>query len=540
MTRSNGTFPERAGDLDGGKPKSLAALATEVLEKSSSPRDFYEVTAILESMGWTDARARGVFGYDGVFQLAEAVLDLCRQSFIVKDMVEQKTLPLFVALWNLMGNYLRGMMFAMPMAVSIFAMLTIRYSLWSYQYLSVELATAIATGTILSFLVTGGFMQAISRRGLMYIGLKEYHLARRLTLWMIRVGLVVTLLVALAAMLFNLVFVIFPWRMMIYGLIYYLFMSCLWLTTTVFYMLRRGLMLTVATVLGILIVIVAHEWFKLEIVPSQVVGLSVTAVITMAVASWLFWQYERKADKGIELPPVPRRSLVVYTLIPFFTYGFLYFALVYVDRVIAWSANSLYMPYVFWFRGEYELGLDWALLAIILPMGVVEVLVAGFWENLVARQKTFAAPDYPRFNALYLNAYRRQVVLYLLVTVASALLVFLGMRFVEAYRLLDVRLFQNKVTYFVFRWGVVAYALVSAGLLNSLYLFSLSQPAPVVRATLYSTGVNMVLGFILSRQIDYYWAILGLVGGALVFFYLTSRYAMKALADLDFYVYYSV
>ncbi|NPV52525.1 MAG: hypothetical protein HPY71_03265 [Firmicutes bacterium] len=523
-----------------GERESLGGLATEVMEKSRSPRDFYEVAALLESMGWTDSQARSVFGYDNVFELAKDVLDLCRKNVITKPVVREKRFPFFIILWDFIKSYLRGIMFAMPMAVSIFAMLTIRYSLWSYQYFSVEIATAIAIGTILSFLVTGGFTQAIARRGLMYIGQNEYNLARRFSFLMIRVGLIVIILAALAALAFNLVFEIFPLKMMSYILIYYFFLSCIWLTTTVLYMLRHELLFTGITVIGMITVILLHELFRLDIMLSQAIGLTITALLIFAMAAWLFHQHERRAEQGVELAPVPRMSLVVYTVIPYFIYGLLYFGFIYIDRVIAWSANSLFMPYVIWFRGEYELGLDWALLTLILPMGVVEVLINNFWMNLTARQKSFLARDSTRFNQIYVSTYRRQMALYAATAGASGIAVYFGMRLIDAYRLLDLHLFQNRVTYFVFAWGVVSYALIAAGLLNSLYLFSLSRPEPVVRAVLYASGADMLLGFVLSREIDYYYAVLGLVGGALVFFVLTSRYAVEALGALDFHVYSSV
>ncbi|MBW9234278.1 hypothetical protein JQK62_18805, partial [Leptospira santarosai] len=68
-------------------------------------------------------------------------------------------------------------------------------------------------------------------------------------------------------------------------------------------------------------------------------------------------------------------------------YGFLYFSFLFVDRVNAWSKNEEFMPYVIWFRGQYELGLDFALLTIIIPMGVCEVVVNRLMFDLETSQK---------------------------------------------------------------------------------------------------------------------------------------------------------
>ncbi|MFZ5436066.1 MAG: hypothetical protein ACOZCF_07110 [Bacillota bacterium] len=521
-----------------GEKESLKGLAAEVLKRSVSPRDPYEVAALLESMGWTDEQAASAFGREDVFGLARDVFELCTQSVTTRPVAKEPRLSFFAVLWNYVNGYLRGMMFAMPMAVSIFTVLTIRYSLWSYVYFSVEVATAIALGTIGSLLVTGGFCQAIARRGLMYVTQNEYNLARRFSFLAIRLGLIVVILVGLAVFIFNLIFTVFPMKMMSICLYYYFFLSCLWLTIAVLYMLRRELLFTGMIVLGIVMVFLMHEYLKMDIMVSQAIGLSAAAILAVVVVSWLFRRYERPVEPGIEVPPIPRTSIVVYTVMPYFVYGFLYFALLCTDRIVAWSANSVFMPYLIWFRGQYELGLDWALLALILPMGVVEVLINNFWFNVPVKQKSFSASNTARFNRVQVSAYYRQRALYGAIAVLSGLLVYLGTRFLETSGILDLYLFSDRVTYFVFTWGIVGYVFLTAGLLNALYLFSLSRPEPVVRATAYGVAANLSVGFVLSRIVEYHWAVLGLVAGAAVFFAFTTVYAVKSLGALDYYLYY--
>ena len=75
------------------------------------------------------------------------------------------------------------------MAISIAAMLTLKFSLWSYQYLSLEQATSIAIGTILSFVLVGGFTQAIASSGFSLIQ-GYYKLARKNTFIFIGIGFV--------------------------------------------------------------------------------------------------------------------------------------------------------------------------------------------------------------------------------------------------------------------------------------------------------------------------------------------------------------
>lgn len=520
--------------------ESLGGLAAAVMETTRSPRDSYEVAALLESMGWTDDQARAAFGQENVFELARDVLDVCKARVATRPVVREIRLSFLVKIWNIVANYVRGTMFAMPMAVSIFAMLTVRYSLWSYLYFSVEIATSIALGTFLSFLVAGGFTQAIARRGLIYIGQKEYELAKRFTFMMIRIGLGAMVLVGIGVLLFNFAFAIFPLRMVFYALVYFVFLTLTWLTITMLYMLSRQLIFTGITIVGIAIVYLLHEVLRLNIMVSQMIALSIVGALTIWSVLFLLRQRGPRTPEGDGLAPVPRLSLVVYTVVPYFLYGVLYFTFLYVDRIMAWSANSLFMPYFIWFRGEYELGLDWALLTLILPMGMVEVFINSFWLNLNTRQKATSADTIASFNRVYVLTYRRQLIYYTAAAAASGFLIYFGMKFVGSLKLLDLHIFDNPVTFTVFLWGVVGYALMAAGLLNALYLFSLSQPEPVVRAMGYSVGVNLFLGFVLSRELDYYWAVFGLVGGSLLFFILTCFYVVRVLNSLDFYVFSSV
>ncbi len=537
MYRSLGGPSSEVGRM--AEKGSLKALAAEVLKRSISPKDHFEVAALLESMGWTDEEASATFGCGDVFGLARLVFDTAAHEVVTAPTAREPRVPLHAVVWGYVLGYLRGMMFAMPMAVSIFAVLLIRYSLWSYVYFSVEVATAIALGTIGSLVVTGGFCQALARRGLMYVVQNEYNLAKRFSFIVIRLGLVVVVSLGLGALAFNLVFGVFPMRMMSICLFYYFLLSCMWLTITVLYMLRREILFTGIIIMGIALVYVMHEFLGMDIMLSQGIGVSAAAALTVGVVLWLFTRHERPADPGIELPPIPRTSVVVYGVIPYFLYGVLYFALLCGDRVVAWSANDVFMPYLMWFRGQYELGLDWALLALIIPMGLVEVVITGFWRNVPVRERAFSAAETARFNRLQVVAYRRQTVVYAVLAIASGLAVYFGTMFLERSGVFDFRLFSDEVTFFVFTWGVAGYVFLTAGLLNALYLFSLSQPDPVVKATAYAVAADLLVGFVLSRVVAYHWAVLGMVCGAVVFFALTTVYSVRSLGSLDFCLYYS-
>jgi len=518
----------------------LQELARQVARRSPFPHDHYEVAAIVESLGWTDHQVQTTFGYPDVFALARAIYDGLKAAPTVLPHVPRKTLPWHQALGRAVRHFFRGLVFALPMAVSVAAMLVVRYSLWAYQYFTLEVATAVAIATMLSLLVTGGFIQSIARRGLMYVEMDEYNAARRVTMRLMAVGTAVAMLVGLGFGLVNLVFLIYPWRMVGWALLYYLLLCTVWLAVGLLYILKRELLLTVIFALGIAAVGILHEVFRLTIMLAQGLALAFTSGASLLVARRTFATYERRRVPGVEYVPLPRPSLLLYTLLPYFIYGFGYFLLLYTDRILAWTADAPYMPYFFWFRGDYELGLDWAILILVLPLGVVEMAVVRFGDLLRQRQALHPASDVEGFNRWFLAFHTRWLWVFAAVVTASAALVYWGTIAVDRSGVLAVPLFANRISYWVFGWAVLGYALIAAGLMNVLLLFCLSRPEPVLRVLGLAWLVDVVVGFVMSRQLGYQWAVCGLVAGALAFFLQSTYWCRSILRELDYQYYASL
>lgn len=518
------------------KEIALNHLIDEILERRMQPEDKYEIAAMLESMGWNDSMATETFGAEDIFALAEDIWNIIQEKILFIPLAPVKKIDFKQYSVMLIRSFLRGTIFALPMAVSVASMLTLRFSLWSYEYLSLENATSIAIGTILSFMAVGGFTQAIARRGFMYLGQGHYYLARRISFYFVKLGLILCLIISAAFLLFNAVFLVYPWRMTLIIVLYFLFLSAIWLSVTVMYMLQKELTFTGLIIGGILTVFILFKIAGLNIILSQIIALSLVALIGGAIAYYYFINAERSAEKGIA-PQLPRLSIVAYTSIPYFAYGFLYFTFLFADRIIAWSTNNMYMPYLIWFRGEYELGLDLAIITFILPMGVVEVVVNEIMTNLEANQKNFLAANVKQMNRNYVVLYMKRITYVALFSVVNALAVYFLIKVLHQTGILEINIFANSMIRFVFINALIAYTIVVVALMNNLILFSLSQPEVVYRSTLYALLINIFLGFLLSRWVDYTWAVFGLLIGAIVFVIITSRKVLALFNDLDYYLY---
>ncbi|TYP70093.1 hypothetical protein [Paenibacillus methanolicus] len=513
-------------------------LASDVAARDALPEDRYAVAALLESMGWNDARAAEAFGTTDIFELAAEVWEAVRRKVVTSTFaVNEQTGVLRTGL-ALLKSFLRGVIFALPMAISVISMLTLKFSLWSYEHLSVEIATCIAIGTIASFVVVGGFTQAIARRGFFYISQGYYNMARKVTFLFIRLGYAAALVACALLLAFNLVFNVFPPEMFLYIVLYFFFLVSIWLSVTVMYILRRELTFTGLILAGIAIVYVLFRVLAWDIIFAQLLSILVVSAAGMALVVYYFRQAAKREEKGIA-PRMPRLAVTVYAVAPYFAYGLLYFVFLFVDRIMAWSSNVDYMPYFIWFRGEYELGLDFALLSLMIPLGVCEVMVNKLMLDIEASYKRYWGFESELMNARFRRVYNRMMAAIAVSSALSALLIYgLAQLFDGIYYAREgEHLIASATTRFVFLVVLLAYVILATGLMNAVTLFSLSQPSLVNRAIVPALAVNVVLGFALSRWIDYSFAVFGVLAGAIVFSALSFRAMRQVLGKLDYYLY---
>lgn len=514
-------------------------IVNDIQKRNMFPEDRYEIAALLESMGWNDSRVSEQFGMQDVFELADFIWEQIQQRVAFTPFEPPPKRNLVYLVFELTKSFLRGVIFALPMAISVLSMLTLKFSLWSYEYLSVELATSIAIGTILSFIVVGGYTQAIARRGFFYLFQGYYNMGRRVTFKFIRLGYLTCLCSSVLIYGLNLAFNIFPADMFIYIVLYFFFLTSIWLSVTVMYILRRELTFTGLIILGIIIVYLLMSFTPLDIIFSQLISIFFVSVIGMLLVLYYFRQAERKEEKGIT-PQLPRMSITIYSVMPYFLYGFLYFFFQFIDRINAWSANEAYMPYFIWFRGEYELGLDFALLVLMIPLGVSEVIVHKLMLDLEDSQKRFWGSETDEMNRYFKKVYYKMLGIIVVASIASGALIWKGIFLANAWysdysgKLL-IR--EDTITEFVFIVSLASYVILSIALMNAVILFSLSQAGLVNRSIIPAVGLNLIAGFLLSRWFEYHYAVFGLLAGSIVFAILTLRHMLRVLGKLDYYLY---
>ncbi|MDF2606144.1 MAG: hypothetical protein K0S34_334 [Bacillales bacterium] len=513
-------------------------LLNEILERQLQPQDQYEIAALLESMGWNDVRAAKEFSVEDIFDLSEKLWDAIQTKISYNPFAKVEKLRGLSLVIEMIRSFLRGLIFAFPMAVSVAAMLNLKFSLWSYQYLSLEQATSIAIGTILSFIVVGGFTQAIARRGFFYIIQGYYYLARKTTILFILIGFGACLVISVLIILFNLIFNMFSLNMILLIVLYFFFLTSIWLSVTVMYILKKEITFTGLIIFGIFLVYVLFKVLNVNIIMSQLISLLVVSIFSILLVLYFFISAEKKRERSIALK-LPRFSITLYSVWPYFLYGFLYFSFLFIDRVNAWSKNEEFMPYIIWFRGQYELGLDFALLTLIIPMGVSEVIVSKLMLDIESSQKSYLAVESDKLYKQFMRTYKRMFFFIFISTCISSYTIY---KFLIWYNGISMKIngeniLSSETTIFVLLWGILSYAILSFCLMNSVILFALSQPKMVVKSILPALLTNMIIGFVLSRWFEYEYAVYGLFVGSIVFFVLTTKAIVKVFNNLDYYLY---
>ncbi len=520
-----------------GNSQDLSILYKKITENKGKPLDFWEIAALLEIYGIRDIDAQKDYGFKNVFEMAKYLMrykDI--KKYPSKKLVEWEELPAFGK--RVVKNYIRGLAFAMPMFVQIFFTLSIGYAIWSGINLDKSKATVIALGTFLALIVTGASAQAIGRKGLFYLKQSETILASNVTIVLVNVGFILVFAVGIILMLFNFFFDILPPYYFFILIAFYFLLSFLFLNISIYYMFEEYMKILYFFLLGIILVYIVHSLFKIKLPEAQFIAL----IILNIVLSFFAYKKVRGLKKNViaEGEGTPRASILFYSLMPFYMYGLMYFIFLVADRITAWSTNVEAKPYFIWFDVPYELGLDWALISLVLLMGFTEISIHEFMYRINDMIISFKYNEYLKFNNGVFAFFKKFNFVYLFFSIAIIIVVFLSIWIIHKFFNFEyIENFFNSYTPFVYWIGAVSYAFLVNGLMNVLFIFSFSRQNFSLKSISLATFINIVVGMILSRMFGLEFAVFGLLAGSVLFWWLSFNYAVTMFKKLDFYYYSS-
>lgn len=511
-------------------------LRVQVQEANPDLQDSLDAAAVLESMGWTDSQIEETYGFSNVFEAAEDMYAAIRRQ------VAQDPLPIRVSIsrralmWSIFRDVGHGLTFTLPMIVSVAAMISLHISFASYEYFSVPNATAIALATFLSFLTTGGFTQAMTNIYYVLMGMQKVQEIEATVFLVMRWSLVVTLVFAVLVIVGDFIFPIMPESLVLLMILYTVLLSMLWLSFTGLYILRREYFLTFITGFAIFVAYWLHRQ-GMAVQWAQAVAMGV-ASISGVVTSLVIFRRRTRGFQALRGVFKTRLAQLAHGASPYFIYGLLYFVFVYVDRLVAWSSQTTYLPYNIWFRGQYELGMDWSLVALFLPLSVAEVLISTVMRRIENLEHQLGLRRHNELLAAMHRTYFTMLGIFVAVSVVGVVLTHAGVALLAPLRLFKLSVPVRGLEPFVFLWSSWAYVLFSVAIFNILMLFTLSHPRPALRVLGYAIIVDLVVGVLATQLLNgYQYAVVGLVVSCVFLAAYSTRSVLTVLPQLDYFLY---
>jgi hypothetical protein len=508
-------------------------LLRQITIDKGKPLDRWEISALLESFGIRDIDAKNEWGFENVFGLAEKLLEYVDEfKYEIKDPeLETKAL-----IRRVIVNYLKGMLFAVPMAIQILSMVIVGVGIWSYIHFTLREATAIAIGTLLALTTTGGISQVIGRKGLFYLKFEEYLLASKITKRLYLMGIVLIFIFAVLMYLINAFMNIFPEYMIKIAIYYYVLLGIIFLVFSVFYVFEDYLTISLIVLLGVVLVYVLFKFAHLNIYISQWIAMVILVIVSNITAFIKLRKTELESyAEGVALPKV---STLFYTLYPFFIYGILYFIFLSLDRFLAWTTSKNFLPYPMWFNMPYEVGVDWALLTFIATIALIEVFIYELGIMSFRKIKSIKAHDVNKFNSHFLSVYKVSLVSFFVIGIISILIsYFVPFVIFTHFNFPHAEMFFILINQKVFWFASIGYAFLSMALLNCIIFFSYSRYELAIKSIALGVLTNLIVGFAFSRIFEYYYAIVGLTAGAIVFMLISTYWAFMFFKNFHYYYY---
>jgi Putative exopolysaccharide Exporter (EPS-E) len=487
------------------------------------PVDVRDLAIRLETEGVSDSVAREEFGFADTWEMAEAHFPELSGRSSARNHHRTEVVLSSPKLSSAIIDYLSGISFALPLLFSCVAILLMRFSLWGGDLPSGQ-ASAVGVGIACSFIASGGFVQAMSRQGLWYIGTGQFRTCAQSTRdWLCGAALIL-LVLGLAGVAAGLYLDWLPGLLCSLAALFYFSLALLWLATGVLYMLKQNLLVAAAAVLGIASVVLLHRGFGMNLLAAQIVSIIIAAGFAISI-SIVILKNQSRGETGVAVRTPPGKTL--YYLWPYFMYGCLYYLFLFSDRLLAWTARTEGSGLLIQFRGSYEAGQDVALFAFIFQVGWVYFATVRFYDRLKALQQELTAAQSEEFNRSLTAFYWRMGASFMPLAIVTTIAVFLFARGVG---------FQSDPLHWrVMQWSLAGYVLVVLSLRNVSLLFALSRPLCVLWAVGCACAVNISVGYLASRFGTYDRAVIGFTLGAAVFAAISTWYSLKTLRRLDYY-----
>ena len=490
--------------------QKLQKLIEAVQEISPQLANYWQATAIVESLGYTDRIIKAEFGFDNARDIGKYVYDCLSNSQPPPKKQKkinfwQKT---FEELWTFIDEFSQSFVYAIPLIM----MLVMEYLGIGEktELLPPQLASLFTVVTMASLTTSGGFVQMISRRGQFYLKLGEIRQAQRVSTSLLYLGIITTIFLGFLGLWFGFYRSLFADEYIIIAVFYYVVLSILWMLLAVLSIqLRWNGPLVLLGLSGFFLFL--RLQLGLGTLVAQIWAMFVSLLVVIGLV--LFWFIKHKntdTGSGVKLP---RLSAVIYLMFPYFGYGLAYFSFIFADRIVAGLAINPASGLLFAINSEYQKGMDLALLNFLLLVPLVEYLGYIFIRYWYSKAKKLTANNLINFSSKLRSRYW--------LTIAIAV-IFFGLSVFMTVGILKPDDWGEQETIQALL-GCCGYLFFVIGLFHGLILFSLNQAIAVFQTLIFALTVNITVGYILAHAISVLFTSFGLILGGFIFMVISGK-----------------
>ncbi|MCS6885037.1 MAG: hypothetical protein RMM17_01140 [Acidobacteriota bacterium] len=479
---------------------------TAVADACPNPIDHWEVTAVVESLGYTDDRAKEL-GYDDVAVLGRYIYE--RLNGAARSETPDETSyrkEVYVFLEKFLSTFVYTASWIIVMFVD------------AKDVLPAELASPLSLSVMVSLIVSGGFIQIIVKRGSFYVSLGEENLAYSICISFLQMGLIVSIIVAIIGILLNAYLSIFEDKYLIVAASYFVLLSCLWMLCATVSVQRQKWRIPIVFLSGALVYLVLGSVLS-ELVAQT---LAVASVYASALGFAVFG-FKKNQPKHEEV--LPLLSNLLRLLMPYFLYGVLYFAFLFADRLAAGTALPASSYLAFGIDVGYKRAMDVALLVLLCTASVTEYLSYRFLERLRELAKRYTTSQESDFAIVMKRLHRKLG----LITACLFLVLSLG----SYYWLLK----EGRTWIWVV--GSVGYLLLSMSILNCTIMLGLGRVKQACRQLVTALLINVTVSYLLSHIFSVGFASCGVLSGSAMLFVSTYDELNRVLSDVGYACYTS-
>jgi HD-GYP domain-containing protein (c-di-GMP phosphodiesterase class II) len=532
--RDPASLVRRDKHADARDHANLEQLMADVAHQVQQPVDAFEIAAQLESRGVNDEVARGRYVAADVFALAETVLTRLRRdglSAVVRAAAPAKG----SAVRELVEDYLRGPLALIPIVVILLMIAAFR-ELGRWEDSQV---VSLSLGVSASVLLTNGLVQAMSRRGHIYLSRGDRRAAGAFIAGALKAAAASLALVALACATIAAVLGVLAGEVITF-LVAFGALSGVWLVAGVLAMVGRSVWLGVGLAAGL-----AAGALVDRLTAESELHLALGAAVGFVLASAIMIRAARAGLRpgAVGQSPhatLPSRGYLLHEALPYFAYGSLYIVLVFTPHAVGWAAA--------WGSGSgllsagtaLEVGLGLALAPIILAGGVAEHAARRFWARARVDQSRTPADRLSEFTRGLNRFYRGQLVRYLAVLGVMSALAYVAFTSAVAENpggVLETT--RMDLVAIAFVAGLIGYWLLGWGLFNCLFIVSLGRARSALRPIGLAIGAVLVSGIPLSFGLGVEYAAVAFIVGAGVFGAASALQTQRLFAGADYYYYSS-